>query len=744
MTCGQRLREGGRPAVRPAPRAYTPMHLVERILGTRAATEGERKQVTVLFADLKSSMELLAARDPEEARALLDPVLECMMAAVHQYQGIVNQVMGDGIMALFGAPLALEDHAVRAAYAALRMHDAVRAYAGQLPESRGAAITIRVGLNSGEVVVRSIGSDLRMDYSAVGQTTHLASRMEQAARPGSTLVTGATAALIEGYVALRPLGALGVKGVGSPLEVFEVVGPGQFRSRLQAAAARGLSPFVGRTAEMERLVEAREHVRAGRGQVVAVLGDAGIGKSRLLWEFLHSARMNGWRLLESQSMSHGQASSYRPIVDLLRAYFEVKDRDDPDTIRFRIASELLRLDASLGPFVPAFLALVDVPVEDAEWAGLDPPRRRARTIEGVRRLLARESQRQPIVLAIEDLHWADSETRAVLDALVDLLPACPILLIVSYRPDFDHAWDGKSSCVAVRLDPLPSDAASELLTTLLGDDAGLAPLKRLLGERTAGNPLFVEESIRTLVETRALSGTRGAYRIVAPLPAIQIPRFGARPAGRPHRPAGPGGQAPAGVGGRRRQGCAGPVAGGDRRARRGRPLARPRPAPGRRASVREAPLPGPGIHLQARADPRGGLRGIAEGAPPRASRPGRRRHRDPPSRSPDRARRAAGLPRPAQRALAGRGRLLPAGRVKSGGPLGQPGRRGRLRPGSGGPRTPAGGPRRARPGVRPAPGPPERPGAPRRLPARLPGCATSWRDWPGASATGGDRAWRGR
>src|SRR4051794_30730067 len=286
--CGKPLAGVSAPSAEPslpAPGAYTPQHLAERILTSRAALEGERKQVTVLFADLKGSMELLADRDPEEARRILDPVLERMMEAVHRYEGTVNQVMGDGIMALFGAPLAHEDHAVRACYAALRMQEAVQAYADEVRRQEGLVIQTRVGLNSGEVVVRAIGSDLRMDYTAVGQTTHLAARMEQLALPGSILLAPDALRLAEGYVQVKPLGQVQVKGLGEPVEVYELVGAGLARSRLQAATARGLTRFVGRDAELETLRRTLELADTGHGQIVALVGEPGVGKSRLVWEF---------------------------------------------------------------------------------------------------------------------------------------------------------------------------------------------------------------------------------------------------------------------------------------------------------------------------------------------------------------------------------------------------------------------------------------------------------------------------
>ncbi|MGH7305105.1 MAG: adenylate/guanylate cyclase domain-containing protein, partial [Candidatus Rokuibacteriota bacterium] len=320
--------------------------------------------MTVLFADLKGSMELLADRDPEEARKLLDPVLEHMMDAVHHYEGTVNQVMGDGIMALFGAPIAHEDHAVRACYAALRMQESVRRYAEETRRAHGVNVQMRVGLNSGEVVVRTIGGDLHMDYTAVGQTTHLAARMEQLASPGSVLLTRATLELSEGFVAVKPLGPVPVKGLADPVEVFEVTGPGPARTRLQATARRGLTRFVGRDDEVMQLRRCQELAESGHGQVVAIAGEAGVGKSRLVYELTHSHRLQGWLTLEQPSVSYGRATSYLPVIELLKGYFKIQDRDDLRQIREKVTGKLLALDRALEPTLPAFLALLDVPLDD--------------------------------------------------------------------------------------------------------------------------------------------------------------------------------------------------------------------------------------------------------------------------------------------------------------------------------------------------------------------------------------------
>jgi predicted ATPase/class 3 adenylate cyclase len=527
--CGSPLRAGSdatglqRPTKFASSQSYTPKYLAEKILSSKSALEGERKHVTVLFADMKGSMELLADRDPEEARKLLDPVLEQMMEAVHRYEGTVNQVMGDGIMALFGAPLAHEDHAVRACYSALRMQESVKHYAEEVRRAEGIPIQIRVGLNSGEVVVRSIGSDLKMDYTAVGQTTHLAARMEQMAMPGSIMMTADTLRLAEAYVQVKSLGPVSVKGMSDPVELFEVTGAGAARTRLQAATSRGLNRFVGRDAETEQLRKALEQARQGHGQVVALVGEPGVGKSRLFYEFMHSHRTEGCLIIESGSVSYGKATPYLPVIDLLKAYFKIQDRDTQRDIREKITGKLLTLDKAMEPTLPAFLSLLDVAVEDQQWQNLDPPQRRQRTLDAIKRLFLRESQVQPLILVFEDLHWIDSETQSFLDALIDSLPTASILLLANYRPEYRHGWGSKTFYSQLRIDPLAPESAEELLLAVLGDDTTLQPLKQLLIERTEGNPFFMEESIRTLVETKILAGERSKYRLTGSLEIMRVP-----------------------------------------------------------------------------------------------------------------------------------------------------------------------------------------------------------------------------
>ncbi|MBI3326490.1 MAG: AAA family ATPase [Nitrospinae bacterium] len=360
-----------------------------------------------------------------------------------------------------------------------------------------------------------------MDYTAVGQTTHLAARMEQLATPGSIRLTAETLRLAEGFVQ--------VKGLPDPVEIFELVGAGVTRTKLQAAAARGLTRFVGRAAELEQLRNAMDHARAGHGQVVSMVGEPGVGKSRLLYEFIHSHRAQGWLALESAAVSYGQGTPYLPLIDLLKRYFKIESHDDPRTMREKIAGKVWMLDRTLEEAIQPVLALLEALPEDSPFRTLDPPQRRLRTLEALKRLLLRESRVQPLLLVVEDLHWMDSETQAFLDLLLDSLPTIPVLLLVNYRPEYQHSWGNKTYYTQLRIDPLPPASAEELLHALLGDNGGaqhaapLQALKRLLIERTEGNPFFLEESVRTLMETQALVGQRGAYRLTKTLSTIQVP-----------------------------------------------------------------------------------------------------------------------------------------------------------------------------------------------------------------------------
>jgi predicted ATPase len=403
------------------------------------------------------------------------------------------------------------------------MHEAIGRYADELRRQQGLDVQIRVGLNSGAVVVRAIGNDLHMDYSAIGQTTHLAARMEQLARPGTTLLTADTLRLVEGYVEVTPLGPVPVKGLQELVAVYELVRAGPVRSRLQAAVALGLTRFVGRQTELAALSQAVERAGAGHGQVVALVGEAGVGKSRLVYECVHAHQTQGWRVLESASVSYGKATPYLPVIELLKRYSHVDDGDELRTMRAKVTGQVLTLDAAFQETLPALLALLDALPEDSPFLRLEPPQRRQRTLEALKRLLLRESQVQPLLVVFEDLHWIDAETQALLDSLVESLPTAHLLLLVNYRPEYQHGWGSKTYYTPLRLDPLPPASAEAFLQVLLGDDPGLVPLKQLLIARTEGNPFFLEESVRTLVETVVMVGAPGAYRLARPLEDLQVP-----------------------------------------------------------------------------------------------------------------------------------------------------------------------------------------------------------------------------
>ena len=405
------------------PASYTPQHLAERILAEQAAMEsrgaanGERKTITALFADLKGSTALIEGLDPEDARAIIDPALQLMMDAVHRYDGYVAQALGDGIFALFGAPIAHEDHPQRALFAALRMQEEMRAYADQSRLKGGIPLQMRVGINTGEVVVRSIRKDdLHTDYVPVGHSTNLAARMEQMATPGSIVISEYTRKLTEGYFKLKALGAAAIKGVEEPLNVYEVLGAGPLRTRLQVSARRGLTRFVGRQSELDQMSQALEQAKAGHGQIVGMMGEPGLGKSRLFHEFQRTS-LSGCLILEAFSVSHGKASPYLPLIELLKDYFEIDPSDDERKRREKVTGKVLALDRSLEDPLPYLFSLLGIEDLESSLQQMDAQIRRQRTFEAVKQLFLRESVNQPLLLICEDLHWIDSETQGFLDTL---------------------------------------------------------------------------------------------------------------------------------------------------------------------------------------------------------------------------------------------------------------------------------------------------------------------------------------
>ncbi|WP_255856536.1 ATP-binding protein [Marinobacterium rhizophilum] len=516
------------PAV-PAPIQYTPPHLAERILAQQSARQargdrgGERKTITVLFADMTGSTALIQDLDPEEARHLIDPVLELMMEAVHHYEGYVAKSLGDGILALFGAPIAHEDHPRRALYAALRMQERLRLHSDRVRLEQGIPLQVRVGIHTGEVVVREIRTDdLHTDYDPVGNTIHIAARMEGIAIPGTVLVSEASYRLTEGYFDFKALGDTRVKGVSEPLAVYELQGLGALRTRLEVAARRGLARFVGRQAEMAQLQQAMDKACAGHGQIVGVVGEPGVGKSRLYYEFKQQVQQS-CRVLETFSVSHGKAFAYLPLIELLKNYLQISAKDDERQRREKITGKVLTLDRALEDSLPYLCYLLGVAEPDSTLAQMDGKLRRQRTFEAIRQLLVRESLDQPLALIFEDLQWLDRETEAFLRVLSDGVPGARMLLLLNYRPEYRHDWGQKSCYIQLRLDPLGSAEAGELLVALLGEDTSLAPLKPLIMTQTEGNPFFLEEVVQTLAEEEVLSGEPGQYRLQQAPANLHIP-----------------------------------------------------------------------------------------------------------------------------------------------------------------------------------------------------------------------------
>jgi adenylate cyclase len=486
------------------------------------AIDGERKTVTALFADIKGSTELEQDLDPEEARAIIDPALKLMIAAVQRYDGHVVQSTGDGIFAMFGAPLAHEDHPQRALYAGLRMLEELLRYGSKLQGEGRAPIEIRVGVNTGEVVVRSIATgDGQVEYTPIGHTTNLASRLQSLARTGTVAVSEQTRKMVEGYFQLKPLGPTRIKGVSEPVNVYEVIGLGPLRTRLQRSAGRGMSKFVGRQAEMDSLKRAAQQAKAGRGQIVAAIAEAGVGKSRLFFEF-KAVSQSGWMVLEAFSVSHGKASAFLPVIDLLWSYFKITSHDDERTRREKVTGRVLALDRSLEDALPYLYGLLGLTAENNQVADVEAQTRKRRSLDAIKRILLRESLNQPLVVIFEDLHWIDTETQGFLNLLADSIGTARVLLLFNYRPEYRHEWGNKTYYTQLRLDPLGKESADEMLGALLGDGKELEPLKRLIIEKTEGNPFFMEETVQVLLDDGALV-RNGSIKLTKPLRELKIP-----------------------------------------------------------------------------------------------------------------------------------------------------------------------------------------------------------------------------
>ena len=505
------------------PKSYTPKSLADKILTTRSSIEGERKLVTVLFADVANYTSMSEKLDPEEVHHIVDGCFRILMDEIHKYEGTITQFTGDGVMALFGAPIAHEDHAQRGCYAALLIQKALVEYGEKVRKNHGLDFQMRIGLNSGPVVVGSIGDDLRVDYTAIGDTTNLASRMESMAQPGTIRVSGHTYKLARNYFHFESLGKVPVKGKEEPQEAYELLKVSEVKTRIEAAVVSGLTKFVGRTKEMEALREVLEKAKSGSGQVVGIVGEAGVGKSRLIFEMRKMFPKEEYLYLEGRCLHYGSSIAYLPILDILRSYFEIKEGEREFLIKKKIKEKISGLDEKFEIVIPPFQELLSLKVEDEIYFKLEPMKKRERIFEAVRDLFIRESQKKPLVLVFEDLHWIDKTSEEFLDYFIGWIANRPILLILLYRPEYTHRWGSKSYYSNIGVDELSIRASGVLVQSILRDVEIVPELRDLILGKAAGNPLFMEELTHTLLENGSIQREGNQYILSRKASEIRVP-----------------------------------------------------------------------------------------------------------------------------------------------------------------------------------------------------------------------------
>jgi len=489
---------------------YTPKHLVDKVLGSRSALEGERKLVTVLFADCAGFTAMSTKLDPEDLHAVMDGCFARVMEAVHRYEGTVNQFTGDGVMALFGAPIAHEDHAVRAVAAALAIQKAIREYAETLRQRRGLEFSLRIGLNTGPVVVGRIGDDLRMDYTAQGETVNLAARLQTIATPGHVVISEATEKLVSGYFVTTELSPQTVKGIDHPVRAFEVQEQRRRRARFEVAVERGLTPLVDRTRELARLLELVDRAPSGRGQVISVVGDAGVGKSRLLYELRRRLADHALLTLEGHCLPHGEKLPFHLVAQFLQANFGLEDGEPPAVHADKVAAGVERLDGELGWTVPYLRHVLGLPADELESEGLDPAQRKRRLIDAVKALTLRGAAEQPLVLIAEDMQWVDRNSEEYCEALVDSVAARPLVLVFVHRPGYVAPWQDRSFHERLTLEPLSEDDTAAMVKKLLTARDVSPAVRELVVSRAEGNPFFIEELTRYLRERELHEGAQAS------------------------------------------------------------------------------------------------------------------------------------------------------------------------------------------------------------------------------------------
>lgn len=507
------------------PGLYTPKHLADRILRGKSTVEGERKQVTVLFVDIKESMTLAENVDPEDWHRILDGLFAVLSESIHRFEGTVNQFTGDGIMALFGAPIAHEDHARRSCYAAIHLLDQVERYSEKLRREEGLNFSIRVGINSGEVVVGRIGEDLRMDYTAQGHTVGLASRMESLAPAGRAMLTEHTAALVGDFFELKDLGEFKVKGVRDPVRAYELLGRGKARTRLDLSLQRGLTPFVGREREMALLDAAMAQAADGRSSVIAFGADAGSGKSRICYEFAEKARARGVKVFKGHCQAHGAMIPFLPILEVLRGFLGIEEDADPASAREKVAGRLLLFAPELKEALPLVFDFLGIPDPKRPAPPMDSEPRQRVLYGALGKMLESHSERGPAVILVEDLHWIDEASEIFLKEIIRMVEAVDLrmVLLLNYRVEYEPPWRNSPVFSETLLQPLGVKETLAILSGLMGDDPSLKELAESIRVRTAGNPFFMEEVTRSLVDAGSLVGEPGDYRFEGSLDSVVLP-----------------------------------------------------------------------------------------------------------------------------------------------------------------------------------------------------------------------------
>ena len=505
------------------PLSYTPEHLARKILKKRRLIEGERRTITVLFADAKGFTPISERIGEEKIYDISKTFIDLMVDSVHRYEGTINQFRGDGILALFGAPMAHEDSARRAVAAALEMKNTLKKYTDSIKTKHGINLQFRIGLNTGPVVVGKIHDNLEMDFTAYGDTVNLGARMEEMAEPGMVYLSEHTYRVVSNYYECESLGARKVKGKENPVIIYRAIRPKHIRTRFEAASERGLTPFVGRKHELTVLLEYIEKVKKGKGQVMLISSEAGTGKSRLLLEFKKAIHGHEVNWLEGRCISFGQNISYLPFIDIIRNTFRVEEDDKNDDINERIEEKIAQWDRPSKDYVPYLKFLMHVDPGDSGVVKMDPMERRVGIIDGLRTIFIEESRERPLVVVVEDLHWIDEPSESALKALVDVVATVPVLLILTYRPDYNHVFGERTFFSRLSLGNLHPEEGAELATGMLQVSDLPEDLHQFITRKGEGNPFYIEEVIFSLLESGVLKKTNGTFTLQRPVDQIRVP-----------------------------------------------------------------------------------------------------------------------------------------------------------------------------------------------------------------------------